>query len=71
MCSFLLLVVWRYKRQYIDKNTNIEIIYVYASERSERGKLMHFYISNLLYKMSVSAPPGAKIAQYLDEIVKF
>ena len=26
-----------YKRHYTDKNTNIEKIYVYASERSERA----------------------------------
>ena len=43
-------ILWRYyKRQYIDKT--LEIMPVYASERSERGKIMHFYISNLLYKL--------------------
>ena len=34
---------------------------------------MRFYISNLLYtiQISVSAPSGAKISHFLDEIVAF
>ena len=46
--QFRLIAVWRYKMTVYRQNTNIKMIYVYASER---GKIMHFYISNLVYKL--------------------
>ena len=55
-CSSLLLYLW-YGVVYINdsyvyrQNTNIEKIYVYASERSERAlkNFSHFYILRLLF----------------------
>ena len=48
--------------------TNIEIIYVYVSERLKNDGFLHFKSA---IQISVSAPSGAKISQYLDEIVTF
>ena len=46
--SLLLLVVWQYKQQHTNKNTNIEKIYVYM-RASELRKFWHFYILKLLF----------------------
>ena len=62
---YILLMTWHYKRLTSYRhNTHISR----SSIVRERGKCMHFYISKAA---SISAPLGAKISQFFDEIVTF